>query len=187
MHSFLPAFLLSSTTMATSPTTIIHCWSAPRSRSTALLYSFEARDDCFALDEPLYRQWLIDHPDIPRPYRTEMIEGATGWEKELPSLTERLQAATPDKAVVFCKHMAKHAPQFVFSHYADTEIVRHKHVLLVRDPVAVLSSWKQSSPVHGEEIPTASEIGLLDLLLIQGKVGSWSKIHLVYWQISASR
>jgi len=31
--------------------TVIHCWSAPRSRSTALLYSFEARgDDCVAID-----------------------------------------------------------------------------------------------------------------------------------------
>ena len=25
--------------------TVIHCWSAPRSRSTALLYSFEARNN----------------------------------------------------------------------------------------------------------------------------------------------
>lgn len=51
--------------------TIVHCWSAPRSRSTALLYSFEARGsskgkkghgrdggDTVALDEPLYRRWL---------------------------------------------------------------------------------------------------------------------------------
>ena len=38
---------------------IIHCWSAPRSRSTALLYSFEARgSSTIALDEPLYRRWL---------------------------------------------------------------------------------------------------------------------------------
>jgi protein-lysine N-methyltransferase EEF2KMT len=36
--------------------TVVHCWSAPRSRSTAFLYSWEARgDDCVAMDEPLYR------------------------------------------------------------------------------------------------------------------------------------
>lgn len=155
----------------TTTTIIIHCWSAPRSRSTALLYSFEARDDCCALDEPLYRQWLIDNPQAPRPYRDAMIDGAPGWEKEQFSLEERLSTLINNhQSVVFCKHMAKHAPQFVFSQYPDSDTVRHKHVLLVRDPVAVLSSWKQSSEVHGEHIPTASEIGLLDLLHIQAKV-----------------
>ncbi|GAX22762.1 hypothetical protein FisN_11Hh347 [Fistulifera solaris] len=155
-----------------SKITVIHCWSAPRSRSTALLYSFEARDDCCALDEPLYRQWMIDNPQIPRPYRTEMIEGAPGWEKEQLSLSDRLQTAMSRHRVIFCKHMAKHAPQFDFKQYPDTETVRHKHVLLIRDPVAVLSSWKQSSEVHGEDIPTASEIGLLDLLQIHAAVSN---------------
>ena len=43
-------------TMAANPCTItvVHCWSAPRSRSTAMLYSFESRGaDTVALDEPL--------------------------------------------------------------------------------------------------------------------------------------
>jgi hypothetical protein len=62
--------------------TVIHCWSAPRSRSTALLYSFEARNSnetdmncCIALDEPLYAAWLLQESmstnnnyNITRPY-----------------------------------------------------------------------------------------------------------------------
>ena len=78
--------------------TVIHCWSAPRSRSTALLYSFEARnanddDDCannedgdtIALDEPLYRRWLKEKTHgsggssanygISRPYAESFLKG----------------------------------------------------------------------------------------------------------------
>ena len=45
--------------MSAPVVTIVHCWSSPRSRSTALLYSFESRgDDTVAIDESLYRRWL---------------------------------------------------------------------------------------------------------------------------------
>ena len=83
------------------PITIIHCWSAPRSRSTALLYSFEARgEDTVALDEPLYRRWLQEkigttssnNYGISRPYAEPFLKGvapddsddddAWRWERE---------------------------------------------------------------------------------------------------------
>ena len=104
----------------TSPTTIqiIHCWSAPPSRSTALLYSFESRPDCIAIDEPLYRSWLKFHSAPPpsssqsssssvavvtRPYTNELLSGmphcdsreqdAYKWKRELMSLEERIEDA----------------------------------------------------------------------------------------------
>ena len=76
---------------ADTPTTItiVHCWSAPRSRSTALLYSFEARcqdGDTVALDEPLYRRWLCEKlrggaggdgdGGVTRPYAAALLRGA---------------------------------------------------------------------------------------------------------------
>ena len=137
--------------------TVVHCWSAPRSRSTALLYSFEARgDDCVAVDEPLYREWLIRKGDtVARPYTREMIEGvppsgcedeAEQWQRELMSLDERIVAAAEkleSGGLVFCKHMAKHS--FLYDFYNecthDWIQISHRHLLLIRDPVAVLSSW----------------------------------------------
>ena len=74
--------------------TLIHCWSAPRSRSTALLYSFEARNETVALDEPLYRRWLGsgNYGRITRPYAEPFLQGvapaesadddAWRWERE---------------------------------------------------------------------------------------------------------
>ncbi|KAL7538377.1 hypothetical protein ACHAXR_009748 [Thalassiosira sp. AJA248-18] len=99
--------------------TIIHCWSAPRSRSTALLYAFEARctnlgdgdNDTFALDEPLYRRWLREkisgctdnNYGISRPYAEPFLrKGAATddddgeawrWEREKQCFNERIYHA----------------------------------------------------------------------------------------------
>lgn len=43
---------------AKTGTTVINCWSTPRALSTALMYSFDQRPDCRAVDEPLYAHHL---------------------------------------------------------------------------------------------------------------------------------
>ena len=93
--------------------TVVHCWSAPRSRSTALLYSFEARwnanadntNACptVAIDEPLYRRWLLDKGDaVIRPYTNEMIEGVVADPKSRTTSRSRTQGkdAVIDSVVV---------------------------------------------------------------------------------------
>lgn len=170
---------------------MIHCWSAPRSRSTALLYSFEARSDCVALDEPLYREWLIARGDaVARPYCQELIHGrppadvtATGgdstrWGRELLSLEDRFREAAqllPEKGVIFCKHMAKHYSLYDFEkeiQATDLDVVfHHKHLLLIRDPVAVLSSWGVAATIHGNN-PTPDEVGIVPLLSIYSALHS---------------
>lgn len=106
--------------MAIKTIIVIHCWSAPRSRSTALLYTFEARgDNCVAIDEPLYRSWLIGKGNsVSRPYLKEIIEGvppddlqdeSDKWKRELLPLNERISVAAEHLqtgGVIFCKHMA---------------------------------------------------------------------------------
>lgn len=171
--------------------TVVHCWSAPRSRSTALLYSFEARSDTVAIDEPLYRQWLIEKGDtVARPYTQALINGeapnesesSDKWKRELGSLEERISDAAkclgPDGGVIFLKHMAKHC--FLYDLERDPIIhlpaevnrlpVVHRHVLLIRDPVAVLSSWSFSSDVHGTV--TSDEVGIVPLLSIYSTLTS---------------
>lgn len=162
--------------------TIIHCWSAPRSRSTALLYSFEARDDCRALDEPLYRAWLKDCSLVTRPYLENIIQATPPegsppqdhikWERENLSFFERIEQAAmdlEDGGVIFCKQMAKFHNVFDFASPMDLteqgiQLV-HKHLLLIRDPLAVLSSWGAAGDVHGDN-PTIVEVGIVPLLHI---------------------
>lgn len=164
--------------------TVIHCWSAPRSRSTALLYSFEARNDCVALDEPLYREWLRACPagTVTRPYLSEIIQAAPPvgnseedeikWEREKLSFQERVEQAAnqlSDGGVIFCKQMAKFHNVYNFSLAFDLSEkgikLIHKHLLLIRDPVAVLSSWATAGAVHGDN-PTIIEVGIVPLLHI---------------------
>lgn len=170
--------------------TVVHCWSAPRSRSTALLYSFEARgNDCVAIDEPLYREWLIAKGEaVERPYFREMIEGippegsdsspseVEQWKRERLSLKERIEGAVSrldNNGLIFCKHMAKHSFLYDFENEItiDSANLVHRHLLLIRDPVAVLSSWKASSEVHGNS-PTSDEVGVVPLLSIYSTVQS---------------
>ena len=179
-----------STTTTDGSITVVHCWSAPRSRSTALLYSFEARHDCVAVDEPLYREWLVKRGDaVARPYRDALIEGSPPaakisgsageaiWKRELLSLDERLNqaSAAPATRVVFCKHMAKHCFLYDFEKETpktDNNITLvHRHLLLIRDPVAVLSSWKVAGQVHGNN-PTPDEVGIVPLLSIYSTLQS---------------
>eukprot|EP00581_Thalassiosira_minuscula_P014340 CAMPEP_0183729772 /NCGR_PEP_ID=MMETSP0737-20130205/31159_1 /TAXON_ID=385413 /ORGANISM="Thalassiosira miniscula, Strain CCMP1093" /LENGTH=681 /DNA_ID=CAMNT_0025962053 /DNA_START=97 /DNA_END=2142 /DNA_ORIENTATION=- len=136
------------------PITIIHCWSAPRSRSTALLYSFEARgdgkDDTVALDEPLYRRWLGEkisggngNYGISRPYAEPFLRGeapaegdndeeAWRWEREEQCFNERVYHAVKslvdngkqEDGCIFVKHMAKFSHLFNFDTNWETDSVK---------------------------------------------------------------
>jgi protein-lysine N-methyltransferase EEF2KMT len=187
---------------------VIHCWSAPRSRSTALLYSFEARgqDNTVAIDEPLYREWLIQRGDaVARPYRHELITGTppadegggadvSCWRRELLSLEDRLREAAQllvsskvqkeddhdnnknsKPLVIFCKHMAKHCFLYNFDQEVSADDLNvhleHKHLLLIRDPVQVLSSWGAVGNAHGN-VATPDEVGIVPLLSIYSTVES---------------
>mmetsp|Transcript_9761 Transcript_9761/g.18159 ORF Transcript_9761/g.18159 Transcript_9761/m.18159 type:complete len:730 (-) Transcript_9761:283-2472(-) len=219
--------------------TIIHCWSAPRSRSTALLYSFEARGkDTIALDEPLYRRWLQEKIrgggddgsngksyGISRPYAEPFLKGVAPddedaekeswrWEREKKCFNERVYDAVASiveqnsssdggEGVIFIKQMAKFANLFDFETNYETytsssskysheheqsnqpshwkhEItnlatksnihIRHKHVLLIRDPLSVLASWMgKSGQVHGNN-PHPDEVGIVQLLDVYSKI-----------------
>jgi hypothetical protein len=146
------------------------------------LYSFEARGDCVAIDEPLYREWLINKGDtVARPYGQNLIDGIspdgkneTCWRRELLTLNERISEAAKKSngsGVIFCKHMAKHSFLYDFDKECKVEGVNlvHQHLLLIRDPVAVLSSWGKSGGVHGNN-PSSDEVGIVPVLAIFSKL-----------------
>ena len=200
------------------PITIIHCWSSPRSRSTALLYSFEARNDgqTVALDEPLYRRWLLSAAGtgsgggISRPYAEPFLQGvappdgsddddAWRWEREKQCFNERIyhvldfltEKGHDSGGCVFLKQMAKFSHLFDFETNWETEMddnstqwkqrclqlisdrkieIKHRHLLLIRDPISVLSSWMgKSGEVHGNN-PHPDEVGITQLFDVYSKV-----------------
>lgn len=53
----------------------INVWSTPRTLSTAMLYSFNQRPDCLAVDEPLYAHHMMECPHLAtkRPYLQELL------------------------------------------------------------------------------------------------------------------
>jgi branched-chain amino acid aminotransferase group I len=138
----------------------------------------------------LYREWLQQKGDsVARPYSAALIHGEAPdgednykWKREVATLEERICNASKilgnDGGVIFLKHMAKHC--FLFNMERDPVItfpeeindipLIHRHVLLIRDPVAVLSSWSFSSEVHGTCTP--DEVGIVPLLSIYSALTS---------------
>ncbi|KAI8014697.1 Branched-chain-amino-acid aminotransferase-like protein 2 [Camellia lanceoleosa] len=68
---------------------VIHSWSAPRSLSTVLMYSFAQRDDIEVLDEPLYANFL-HVTGVGRPYREEVLSKMHISKQRVPGLSDDL-------------------------------------------------------------------------------------------------
>ena len=70
--------------------TRVAMWSGPRNISTAMMYSFDNRSDCFATDEPLYANYLLStktaHPDA-----DEVIDH---YETDLESIISHLTGSS---------------------------------------------------------------------------------------------
>ena len=111
----------------------IAMWSGPRNISTAMMYSFDNRADCFASDEPLYAHYLsrtgIKHPDA------DVV--MTRHETDADAVTDYLTGAIPGAAGVwYQKHMCHHIlPDMDTGWLAALE-----NCFLIRDPREVLLS-----------------------------------------------
>lgn len=83
----------------------IAMWSGPRNISTAMMYSFYSRSDCYASDEPFYAHYLsatgIDHPVA----ATVIAEGET----DRRAVASHLSGDVPDGSRIwYQKHMCHH-------------------------------------------------------------------------------
>lgn len=136
----------------TEPVRRIGMWSGPRNISTALMRSFENRDDTVVVDEPLYSHYLnftgVEHPgaDI-------VMKSHTGnWREVVDSL---LGPITPGASVFYQKHMAHHLVDDVDRKW----IGELDNVFLIRNPEEMLTSLIQVLPN-----PTLPETGLIQQL-----------------------
>ena len=114
----------------------IAMWSGPRNISTALMRSFENREDTFVSDEPFYAHYLqqtgIDHP-----MRKEVIEaGNSDWDEVSQYLTGIIPQ---DKSVWYQKHMAQHNLPGVDLDWTG----RLTNCFLIRNPREVILSYSK--------------------------------------------
>ncbi|MFT4626506.1 MAG: hypothetical protein ACI8PZ_005183 [Myxococcota bacterium] len=113
----------------------IAVWSGPRSLSTAFLRSWENRADTTVWDEPLYAHYLT-RTGLEHPAREAVVAaGETDWR-----LVARRCAEEGDAPLFVQKHMAHHLLPHIWGPWLD----RLSHVILVRDPRRIVSSYVKS-------------------------------------------
>ena len=111
----------------------IAMWSGPRNISTAMMYSFDNRDDCYATDEPLYAHFLMStgahHPGA----KEVMKNHDTDFESVISHLTGPIPGGKP---IWYQKHMCHH----VMGNSDISWIGGLTNCFLIRDPREVLLS-----------------------------------------------
>lgn len=114
-------------------------WSGPRCISTAMMRAWESRADCAVWDEPLYAHYLAE-TGIEHPGRDAIIAaGEVDWRR----VVQAMQGPAPDGSPIFFqKHMAHH----VLPHMDLSWASALRHVMLIREPAAVVSSYARSRP-----------------------------------------
>ncbi|XP_047090809.1 branched-chain-amino-acid aminotransferase-like protein 1 [Lolium rigidum] len=141
--------------MASSPE-VIHAWSAPRSLSTSLMYSFSQRDDMDVLDEPLYANFLRV-TGVDRPYREELL---SKMDPDGNKVVNDVIFGPGEKKYRYCKHIAK---QRLPNLTADL-MKKGKHFILIRNPLNILPSFDKVVP------PSFMELGVAELVAIYSEL-----------------
>ncbi|MDQ7072202.1 MAG: HAD family hydrolase [Rhodobacterales bacterium] len=123
----------------------IAMWSGPRNLSTAMMYSFGARNDCTVVDEPFYAAYL-DKTGLDHPMRSEIL--ANQSRDPLQVVAQLTGAHTHPH--FYQKHMTQHmVPGVPRDWMADM-----KNVFLIRHPARVVASFAAKF-----EAPTLADIG----------------------------
>lgn len=135
---------------------VIHQWSAPRSLSTSLMYSFAQRDDMEVLDEPLYANYLRV-TGAERPYRDQLL-GQT--DSDVNKVVKDVIFGPGKTKYRHCKHIAKQR----LPNLTNDLMKKGKHFILIRNPLNILPSFGKVVP------PSFSELGLADLVSIYSEL-----------------
>ena len=129
---------------------IIHLWCCPRTLSTATMYSFAQRHDCKVLDEPLYASYLVQNPDLYRPYRDELLSDTKS--RDGNRVLESLPDFFSEKIkVIVCKHITKQLQGIDLNILFKSNVsYTVHHIFLIRDPLDSILSWNDRQEVHKE-------------------------------------
>src|SRR4029079_12543676 len=112
----------------------IAMWSGPRNISTAMMRSWDNRDDCAVVDEPLYACYLAA-TGKPHPGAEEVIAaGETDWRKVVRHLTE---ASANGERVFYQKHIT----YTLLPQIDRAWLGKLTNCFLIRHPREVLASY----------------------------------------------
>ncbi|KAH1032043.1 hypothetical protein J1N35_044217 [Gossypium stocksii] len=140
---------------------VIHSWSAPRSLSTSLMYSFSQRDDIEVLDEPLYGTFLRV-TGVERPYREDVL---SKMECDGNKIVNNIIYGPGKNRYRYCKHIAKQRVPGL----PNDLLQKGKHFILIQNPLNILSSFEKVVP------PSFLELGLGDLVSIYSELSAVGK------------
>ncbi|MDH5630534.1 MAG: HAD family hydrolase [Gammaproteobacteria bacterium] len=126
----------------------IAMWSGPRNLSTAMMYCFAQRDDCFVVDEPFYAAYLAE-TGIQHAMYKEVIEAGEVDPVKVANMCVKKREG--ERTVFYQKQMTKHMlPGF------DLEWIHEvDNVFLIREPARVINSYHAK-----QEDPELSDIGI---------------------------
>ena len=119
----------------------IAMWSGPRNISTAMMRSFENREDTFVIDEPFYAFYL-SHSGFNHPGKEEVLKSqSTNWDEVVKLITGDI----PDKKFIwYQKHMVHH-----IANEKDIDWLKNFHnCFLIRHPKEVIISYAKKAPIN---------------------------------------
>ena len=124
---------------------IICLWSCPRNNSTALMYSFNSREDTQVYDEPLYAHYLFKS-GAKHPGRQESLDSQeNNGNKVINEIILK-----PNKQITFHKLMT----HFLID--ISTEFLSSvKNIIFIRNPKEIIASYSKVIPN-----PTMGDIGV---------------------------
>lgn len=136
------------------PPVRIAAWSGPRNISTAMMRSFESRDDCAVVDEPFYAHYLLA-TGAPHPGRDDVIRA---HQADPALVVASLTGPVPGgKRLFYQKHMTHHMlPAVPRDWLGDC-----RHFFLIRDPAEVIVSFSKIVPnpsPHDLGLPQQAEL-----------------------------
>lgn len=141
--------------------TRIALWSGPRNISTAMMRSFESRNDSMVVDEPFYAFYLSS-TGLQHPVTDEILASQPNdWRDVAAAMTGEVP---PGVGVFYQKQMAHHLlPEM------DREWMRElKHAFLIREPRAMLSSYMQKrEEARLQDLGFQQQVGLYDWLVCE--------------------
>ncbi len=136
----------------------IAMWSGPRNLSTAMMYSFGARQDFTAMDEPFYAAYLkatgLDHP-----MRDAVLAGQEQDPARVP-----LGFVQDGVQHLYMKHMAQHMIEEFPLDWAEDCVNIH----LIRHPARVIASYTEK-----REAPNLADIGIDRQLMLYQRLGGF--------------
>ena len=120
----------------------IAMWSGPRNISTAMMRSFENRDDTFVIDEPFYAYYLaktgFDHPGREYVLKSQ----STKWE----NIVDLITGDIPEKKMIwYQKHMVHH----IIDDKNIDWVKLFNNFFLIRHPKEVIISYAKRNQIDG--------------------------------------